>query len=971
MSRKSALSSAALLALLTMGGTAFAGQTLSGTYIEANYGDNGMWNWGSTGTGLIYTTTGSGASQDATYPGTPWAHFQVEFDQYSSSYNQIANSSSGTTLTVVSESNESDSSTLISVYEYTAGDLEITKTEYWEMDGTVIAQQFALHNAGSSDITNLRFQVATDPDHDLNRFGTYSTLNDVDDLDGDGVSDWTVSLGPSSGIAFGFAPCDPDSATLGHSPGWDQDADLSLTDYNFGSGDYSMNWVHYEGTLAAGDTAYASNLVVFADDATTAEGLVSSEADMCNICDSDGDGALASWCGGDDCDDDDPTVYPSASEVCDGVDNDCDGTVDEDDAIDAQTWYQDADSDGYGNASVTDIDCYQPTGYVADDTDCDDSVSSTYPGADEYCNGVDDDCDGTIDEDSAVDASTWYQDADSDGYGNASVSDVECAQPTGYVADSSDCDDTVSTTYPGAPEYCNSVDDDCDGTVDEDSAVDASTWYQDADSDGYGNVSVADIECYQPTGFVADSSDCDDTVSTTYPGADEYCNGVDDDCDGTIDEDDAVDVSTWYADSDSDSYGDASVSDIDCSQPTGYVADSTDCDDAEPTTYPGADEYCDGVDNDCDGDIDEDSAVDASTWYEDGDGDGYGEATVSDVECNAPSGYVADDTDCDDNEPTTYPGADEYCDGVDNDCDTVIDEDDAVDVVTWYYDQDGDTYGDPSLSDIDCNQPEGMVEDNTDCNDYDDTVYPGAEEIEYDGIDQDCDGEDLCDVDLDTYNAVECGGSDCDDEDEDVNVDAEETWYDGIDQDCDGLSDYDADYDGYDSESYEGDDCDDADPETYPGAPDEYYDGIVNDCDAADEYDADGDGEDAIEYGGEDCDDANSEINPDMPETWYDGVDQDCDGIDDDQDSDGYGVDDDCDDLDAESFPGAEGLDENCDSTVDENVDGLSGDSGFGGVGLDGATGGGGASCGGTKTAATFAFFGLLGLGLGRRRRRD
>ena len=159
-------------------------------------------------------------------------------------------------------------------------------------------------------------------------------------------------------------------------PRWDQDADLSLTDYNFGSGDYSMNWVHYEGTLAAGDTAFASNLVIFADDLATAEGLISSEADMCNVCDNDGDGSLASWCGGDDCDDDDPSVYPSATEYCDGVDNDCDGTVDEDDAVDAVTWYQDADSDGYGNASVSDIDCYQPSGYVADATDCDDTVST-------------------------------------------------------------------------------------------------------------------------------------------------------------------------------------------------------------------------------------------------------------------------------------------------------------------------------------------------------------------------------------------------------------------------------------------------------------------------------------------------------------------------------------------------------------------------------------------------------------------
>ena len=432
----------------------------------------------------------------------------------------------------------------------------------------------------------------------------------------------------------------------------------------------------------------------------------------------------------------------------------------------------------------------------------------------------------------------------------------------------------------------------------------------------------------------------------------------------------AVDVSTWYADSDSDSYGDAAVTDIDCSQPSGYVADSTDCDDTVATTYPGADEYCNGVDDDCDGDVDEDSAVDASPWYEDSDSDGYGNAAVVDVECYQPSGFVADDTDCDDTVSTTNPGADEYCDGVDNDCDGDIDEDSAVDATTWYYDQDGDGYGDASLSEVDCYQPGGMVEDDTDCDDYDDTVYPGAEEVAYDGIDQDCDGEDLCDVDLDTYNAVECGGDDCDDEDEDVNVAAEETWYDDVDQDCDGLSDFDADQDGYDSETYGGEDCDDADAETYPGAPDEYYDGEINDCDEADEYDADGDGEDSIDYGGEDCDDANSDINTDVPETWYDGVDQDCDGVDDDQDGDGYGVDDDCDDLDPDSFPGAEGLDENCDSTVDQSVGGLSGDSGLG-VGLDGATGGGGASCGGTKTAATFAFFGLLGLGLGRRRRRD
>jgi hypothetical protein len=832
MSRNSAIAPATLVALLTLGGVASAGQTLTGTYIEANYADNGMWNWSSTGQGLLYTTTSTGLTQDATYPGSPWTHFQVEYDQSSSSYDYQANSTASTTITVNSESNASDSATLISVYEYTAGDLEVTKIEYWEVDGTVISQQFLLENTGSSDITNLRFQMATDPDHDVAYYGTYNTLNDVDDLDGDGTADWVVSMGPSSGIAFGFAPCDPDSASLGHSAGWDQDADLAMTDYGFGSGDYSMNWVHTEGTLAAGASTIVSNLVVFGDDLTTAEGLVVSEADLCGICDADGDGSMATWCGGDDCDDNSASTYPGADEYCNSVDDDCDGTIDEDDALDAVTWYADSDSDSYGDPAISDIDCDQPSGYVADNTDCDDTVATTYPGADEYCNSVDDDCDGVIDEDSAIDVATWYEDGDSDGYGSTTVTDIDCDQPTGYVSDNTDCDDTVATTYPGADEYCNLVDDDCDGDIDEDTAVDAVTWYVDVDGDGYGEVSVTDIECYQPSGFVADSTDCDDARAATYPGAPEYCNFIDDDCDGDIDEDDAVDV------------------------------------------------------------------------------------------------------------------------------------------VTWYVDQDSDGYGDAALFDVDCNQPSGMVEDDTDCDDYDDTVYPGAPEVEYDGIDQDCDGEDLCDVDLDTFNAVECGGDDCDDADEDVNVDAAEVWYDGIDQDCDELSDYDSDYDGYDSESYGGDDCDDADPDTYPGAPDEYYDGVINDCDDADEYDADGDGQDAAEYGGEDCDDANSDVNTESPEVWYDGVDQDCDGEDDDQDGDGYMVDEDCDDLDADSFPGSEGLDDNCDSVVDESLDGLSGDTGSG-IGLDGATGGGGAACAGTKTAATFAFFSLLGLGLGSRRRRE
>ena len=86
---------------------------------------------------------------------------------------------------------------------------------------------------------------------------------------------------------------------------------------------------------------------------------------------------------------------------------------------------------------------------------------------------------------------------------------------------------------------------------------------------------------------------------------------MDDDWDGEVDEDCAVDVATWYADADGDSYGDASVSDIDCDQPSGYVADNTDCDDTDASVNPGETEVCDAddVDEDCSGDADDDSGA--------------------------------------------------------------------------------------------------------------------------------------------------------------------------------------------------------------------------------------------------------------------------------------------------------------------------------------------------------------------------
>ncbi|MDP2309159.1 MAG: putative metal-binding motif-containing protein, partial [Pseudomonadota bacterium] len=369
-------------------------------------------------------------------------------------------------------------------------------------------------------------------------------------------------------------------------------------------------------------------------------------------------------------------------------------------------------------AAVSQLACTQPAGYVSISTDCDDARALTNPGATEYCNSIDDDCDGTIDEDSASGAVTWYRDADSDTYGDPSTSDVSCTAPSGYVINNTDCLDTSAISHPGAPEICDRLDNDCDGTTDEDSAVDATTWYRDADADSYGNAAVTDRECYVPSGYVANSTDCLDTRAASYPGAPEYCNTYDDDCDGTVDEDSALDVVTWYRDADADSYGNLSVTDRECTVPSGYVANSTDCDDARALTNPGATEYCNSVDDDCDGTIDENAAADAITWYRDADSDAYGNPSVSSVSCTAPSGYILNNTDCLDTSAISYPGANEICDSLDNDCDGTVD-DSPIDGTTYYADSDTDGFGDPSSTTSQCSLPSGYAVNDYDCLDTD------------------------------------------------------------------------------------------------------------------------------------------------------------------------------------------------------------------------------------------------------------
>ena len=304
-----------------------------------------------------------------------------------------------------------------------------------------------------------------------------------------------------------------------------------------------------------------------------------------------------------DCDDDNPSVYPGATEICDGIDNNCNQLADE--GLIFSTYYPDVDADGFGdlNAPLNSCLTSAPAGFVVNNMDCFDNDATIYPAAPELCDGLDNDCNGLSDD--GLTFTIYYEDADADGFGTASSTLPSClAQaPGGFVNNNLDCNDDNAAINPMAPEICDNLDNDCNGEIDDELPI--NVYYADSDGDGDGDPFIPNSSCLAnaPTGYVTNANDCDDTNAAINTSAIEICDNNDNNCDTQVDE--GLPQFFYYTDNDGDDFGGntAPVSSCGATPPPGFSENNLDCDDNNAAINPDAIEIVDGIDNNCDGSV--------------------------------------------------------------------------------------------------------------------------------------------------------------------------------------------------------------------------------------------------------------------------------------------------------------------------------------------------------------------------------
>ena len=466
-----------------------------------------------------------------------------------------------------------------------------------------------------------------------------------------------------------------------------------------------------------------------------------------------------------DCNDANAAINPSAQEICDpaDTDEDCDGAADNADtsAADAgkSNFFVDGDRDTYGAGATVRFCDLPASGYSVNSTDCNDANAAINPAGQEICDpaNADEDCDGLADDGdpTATGKSTFYADADRDGFSGSNTGEF-CDKPTGYEpTDEGDCNDANGSIRPGASERCNEIDDDCDNVVDEDLTY--TSYYRDVDADGYGIGSDTQENCtgVVPKGYALLAGDCNDASAVINPGVTEICDAAntDENCNGQSDDADSgvsdAGRSDFYIDGDGDGFGAGGAVRF-CDMPaSGYSVNSTDCNNGSSAINPSAQEICDtgNVDEDCDGLADDadSSATGKSTFYRDADSDSYTGSTTG-MFCDMPAGYEpTNEGDCNDGNAAINPGAQEICDAAntDEDCDGAVDDADpsAIGKSTFYRDADSDSYT-GSTTGMFCDMPAGYEPTNEgDCNDGNAAINPGAQEIcDAANTDEDCDG---------------------------------------------------------------------------------------------------------------------------------------------------------------------------------------------------------------------------------------